>query len=237
MEKASVLNIKLDNLTASQALEEIGKFLISDKQHYVVLPYSEFIVRAQKDEEFKKILNESDLSLCESRGLLFMAKLLGQNLQENIYGVDLVYSLASSLELQTSRIFLLGGREEVVEKAGKKLGEKIIGTEHGYQDLNKVIDRINEIEPEILLVGLGSPMQEKWIYNNLTKMSSVKVAIGVGGAFDFISESIRRAPKFIQKVGLEWLWRFIRQPKRINRIYNATIKFSWLILKCKILKK
>jgi len=237
MEKTSILDIKLDNLTTDQVIEKIREFLNSDKQHYIVLPYSEFIVRAQKDEEFKRILNESDLSICESKGLLIVARFLGQNLQENIYGVDLIRRISDSVQCSNNNIFLLGGTDNVLEETKRKLKGNIVGTENGYQDLGVVINTINKVKPNILFVGLGSPMQEKWIYYNLDKMPSVKVAIGVGGAFDFISGKIKRAPKFLQKNGLEWLWRFILQPKRVNRIYNATIKFSWFILKCKVLKK
>ncbi len=220
--RIDILGVKIDNLTMDEALERIKGF--------VVLPYSEFIVRAQKDKEFRNILNSADLSLCESRGLQIVARFLGKRLKENITGVDLIYRLSG-------KIFLLGGKEGVAEKVKEKLNTEIVGVEHGYQDLDKVIEKINNTKPEILLVSLGSPRQEKWIYENLKKMPSVKLAIGVGGAFDFISGRIKRAPKFIQKIGLEWLWRLILQPQRVKRIYNGVIKLSWLTLKCKISKK
>lgn len=230
--KTDIFGVKIDNLTMVEVLEKIKDFLKDERQHYVVLPYSEFIVRAQKDAGFRKMLNEADLSLCESKGLYLVAKFLKKSIPESINGVDLIYNLRG-------KIFLLGGRKEVVEKARQKLGDKVIGAEHGHQDnvWGKVIDKINKVEPEILLIGLGSPKQEKWIYDNLKKMPSVKVAIGVGGALDFISGRVKRAPKILQKIGLEWLWRLILQPWRIKRIYNGVIKFSWLILKCKLRKK
>ncbi len=227
--KINILGVGIDNLTMDEVLEKISGF--------VVLPYSEFIVRAQKDEEFKNILNSADFCLCEGRGLQLAARFLGKKLKENIAGVDLIYKLNLESGVKNHRIFLLGGEKEVVKKAGVKLGKNVVGAEHGYQDLKKIIEKINKIEPDILLVGLGSPKQEKWIYENLKKMPSVKIAIGVGGAFDFISGRMKRAPKFFQKIGLEWLWRLILQPWRIKRIYNGVVKFSWLILKCKILKK
>ncbi len=220
--KIELFGIKFDNLTMEEVVEKIRGF--------VVLPYSEFIVRAQKDEEFKNILNRADFCLCESRGLYLTAKFLGKKLKESINGIELIYNLKG-------KIFLFGGKEGIAEKVKEKLGERVIGVEHGYQDFNAVIDKINQVEPDILLVGLGSPKQEKFIYENLSKMPSVKLAIGVGGAFDFISGRIKRAPKFVQKIGLEWLWRFILQPRRIKRICNGIIKLSWLILKCKTLKK
>ena len=228
--KINILGVKIDNLTIGEVFEKIERFLKSNKQHYIVLPYSEFIVRAQQDKEFRKILNDADLSLCESRGLRIVSRFLNKQFKENIAGVDLIFKLRG-------RIFLLGGKRGVADKAGKELNTKIVGSEHGYQNLEKVIEKINKIRPNILLVALGSPRQEKWINKNLKKMPSVKVAIGVGGAFNFISGRIKRAPKFLQKIGLEWLWRLILQPWRIGRIYNGIIKFSWLILKCKILNR
>jgi len=95
---------------------------------------------------------------------------------------------------------------------------------------NKLIQKINNARPDILFVAFGAPKQEVWIYENLKKMPTVKLAIGVGGSFDFISGKTRRAPLIFQKLGLEWLWRLILEPRRIKRIYNATVKFGWLIL-------
>ena len=103
--------------------------------------------------------------------------------------------------------------------------------------MKKVIKKINKAKPKILLVGLGSPKQEKWIYENLAKIPSVKVAIGVGGAFDFISGRIKRAPEFLQKIGLEWLWRLVLQPWRIKRVSKGVIGLSWLVLKSKVRNK
>lgn len=204
--KTEIFGIKFDNLTMDEAVEKIRGF--------VVLVYSEFVVRAQKDEEFKNILNKADFCLCEGRGLYLCAKILGKKLKQNINGVKLIKKLKG-------RIFLFGGTQEVIEKTAEKLGEGIVGFENGYQDFDKVIEKINLAKPDILLVGLGSPKQEKWIYENLKKMPSVKVAIGVGGAFDFISGHVRRAPKILQKIGLEWLWRLMLQPKRIKRIFKG----------------
>lgn len=224
-----IFGVKIDNLTMEEVLKKIRDFLKDGKQHYIVLPYSEFMVRAQKDEEFRKILNSADFCLCESHGLYLVARFLGKKLKEPINGVDLIYKLRG-------RIFLFGGKEGIAEKVKEKLGSNIVGAENGYLDLDKVIKKINLTKPEILLVGLGSPKQEEWIYNNLKKMPSVKLAIGVGGAFDFISGRIKRAPELIQKIGFEWLWRLILEPWRVKRIYNGVIKLSWLILKCKIQK-
>lgn len=232
-----IFDIKFDNLDIEEVLEKIGDFLNSDKQHYIVLPYSEFIIRAQKDEKFRDILNNADLSLCEGRGLYFALKFLGFSIKKEINGIELIYKLANNEQRTMNRIFLLGGTEEVVKKTAERLGKMVIGYEYGYGDLDKAIDKINKIKPDILLVGAGSPKQEKFIYYNLKKMPSVKVAIGVGGAFDFISGRIKRAPRFIQNIGLEWLWRLILQPKRFPRIFKGVFSLAWLTLKNVVLLK
>jgi len=202
--KIDLFGIKFDNPTMGEAVKEINGF--------VVLLYSEFVVRAQKDREFKNILNKADFCLCESKGLWLMARLLGKKFKEPINGVELIKKLKG-------RIFLFGGTQEVVEKTKQKLGEVIVGAENGYQDFDAVIEKINVIKPEILLVAFGSPKQEKFIYENFKKMPSVKLAIGVGGAFDFISGHKMRAPKILQNIGLEWLWRLALEPKRVGRIF------------------
>ena len=214
MAKIEIFGIKFDNLTMEDAVEKLGEGLPAGRQGFVVLPYSEFVMRAQKDEEFRNILNSADFCLCEGKGLWLMARLLGKRLKENINGIKLIKNLKG-------RIFLFGGTQEVVEKTKQKLGNNVVGAEDGYQDFDKVIEKINSIRPDILLVGLGSPKQEKFIYENLSKMPSVKLAIGVGGAFDYISEHVKRAPQFFQKIGIEWLWRLIVQPRRVGRILKG----------------
>jgi N-acetylglucosaminyldiphosphoundecaprenol N-acetyl-beta-D-mannosaminyltransferase len=226
--KTEIFGVKFDDLTMNEALEKI--------QGFVVLPYSEFIVRAQKDEEFRNILNSADFCLCEGRGLYLMARLMGKKLKQNIYGVELIYGINQKSKIKNQKLFLFGGREDVVKKTAEQLGDSVVDYEHGYQDEKKVVDKINLVKPDILLVGLGSPKQEKFIYENLKKMPSVKLAIGVGGAFDFISGHVKRAPRILQKIGLEWLWRLALEPKRIKRIYNGVFKLGFLVIKEKIFR-
>lgn len=236
MKKTEIFGVKFDDLTLDEALERI--------QGFVVLPYSEFIVRAQKNEEFKNILNSADFCLCEGRGLWLMARLMGKKLKQNIYGVDLIYKLSQRLKLpalggsasggKTQKLFLFGGKEDVVKKTAEKLGDCVIGYEHGYQDVDRVVDKINSVKPDVLLVGLGSPKQEKFISENLKKMPSVKLAIGVGGAFDFISGHVKRAPRILQKTSLEWLWRLVLGQKKLKRVFSGVFGLIFLAIKEKI---
>lgn len=132
------------------------------------------------------------------------------------------------------KLFLYGATANVVKRVADNFGETVIGFEHGYQEEAGVIDKINLLKPDVLLVGLGSPKQEEFIYRHLKDMPSVKLAIGVGGAFDFISGRIKRAPAPMQKAGLEWLWRFLLEPSRIKRIYTGVLGLIFLALKEKI---
>lgn len=241
MAKVEIFGIKFDNLTMEEAIKEVRGF--------VVLPYSEFIVRAQKDKEFKSILNSADFCLCEGRGLYFASKFMGKLLNGNINGVDLIYNICSKAQNpkfparggsasggKFQKVFLYGSHEDTVKKTAEKLGECVIGYEHGYQDADKVINKINLVKSDVLLVGLGSPKQEKFIAENLKKMPSVKLAIGVGGAFDFISGHIKRAPTFFQKAGLEWLWRFILGQKKMSRVFSGVFGLGFLVIKEKFFR-
>jgi N-acetylglucosaminyldiphosphoundecaprenol N-acetyl-beta-D-mannosaminyltransferase len=174
--------------------------------------------------------------------LIFYPKYCRQILPERISGVDLIYKICQKFQNSDYSIFFLGAENGVAEKTAQKLKEKfpnlkIAKAESGIKKNSKLIENINQVKPDILFIALGAPKQEKWIAENLEKIPSVKLAIGVGGAFDFISGKIKRAPKFMRRLGLEWLWRFIFQPWRAKRIFTATVIFVWKVLKFKIKKE
>lgn len=171
--------------------------------------------------------------------LVFYSKYSRQVLPERIHGIDLLLRLVNKYHNRKEiKFFLLGAQKGVASVAAKRLAKKfpgmnIVGTFSG--DADKKGDKvalalINQAKPDILFVAYGAPKQEKWIARNLKKMPSVKMAVGVGGSYDMISGKIKRAPVRMRNANLEWLWRLIVQPVRIGRIYNATVKFPWLIL-------
>jgi len=255
--KIEILGVKFDNLDKDEVLAEMGKFLESDRQHHIVLPYSEFLVRAKRDKDFRDILNRADLCIAEGIGPLLASRILGRPLRGRFTGIELIYELAAFGEPRPWRgirnsfdatqdrqesglkLFLFGGKKGVAEEAATRLKDKypnleIAGTVDGenYNDPEKhqeIIDAINQSRPQILLVALGSPQQEQWIVNHLSKIPSVKIAIGVGGAFDFISGRRKRAPAFFQSAGFEWLWRVSWEPTRLPRMIDAVIMFPFLI--------
>lgn len=158
-------------------------------------------------------------------------------LPQRVTGVDLMVQIAERSGKEGWRIFLLGAQEGIAEIAAKNLQSRypdaqIVGTYSGSPspaEEEEIASRINTVAPDILFVAYGSPAQEFWIARNLSRFTTVKAAIGVGGAFDFIARKIRRAPRFLRTIGLEWLWRLLMQPKRAKRIYRATIRFPYKV--------
>lgn len=169
--------------------------------------------------------------------ILFKPKSVRSVLKQRITGVDLFKKIVNGSEDYGWRVFLLGASKGVADRVIKKFSKthakaKFVGCFAGTpreEDEEEICKTINEVKPDILFVAYGSPEQEFWIHRNLFKLNSVKVAIGVGGAFDFWSGKVKRAPNFLQRIGLEWLWRLTREPKRFIRIWNATVKFIRLI--------
>lgn len=230
--KVNISGIKIDQIDLNQSVDKINSLLASKKQHYVVTVNPEFIVEASKDEDFERVLNEASLAICDGFGLVLVS---GGKLKR-VTGVDLSQKL---LKDEKNKIFLLGGNEGSAKKLLTEYSQSVVGAERGgkinennwlLSNNDKMIAKINESGASILLVGFGQIKQEMWITNNLSKMPKVKVAIGVGGTFDYLSGSIKRAPKLIRVIGLEWLYRLITQPTRIPRIFNATFKFLWLVI-------
>ncbi|OGZ34934.1 MAG: hypothetical protein A3A94_02890 [Candidatus Portnoybacteria bacterium RIFCSPLOWO2_01_FULL_43_11] len=229
MLKIKILDVKIDNLTASKALKKVERFMTDGKQHYIVTANPEFLVKAQNDDEFKKILNQADLAVADGVGLVFASWFLGQPLKQRITGVDLIESICNLASRKNWPVFLLGGREGVAESVVNNLKKK-------YYLLNIKAFEAREVlfSQGILFVAFGAPKQEKWIVENLGKMPLIKLAMGVGGAFDFIAGQIPRAPKILRIIGLEWLWRLIQEPRRVKRIFKAVVVFPWLVIKSRI---
>lgn len=174
--------------------------------------------------------------------LIFYPKYTRQIFKERVTGVDLFQDVSGIASQKAWRIFLLGGKSGVAAKVKKILekvypGIQVVGHYAGSPDVvdeTRIVQEINDAEPDILFVAYGAPNQEFWISRNLSKVPSVKMAMGIGGAFDMVSGERKRAPEYMQKLGLEWLWRLVKEPKRAKRIYNATVRFVLLVIKEKI---
>lgn len=170
--------------------------------------------------------------------LLFLPKFCQKVFPERITGVDFMQSLIAAVQEFDVPVFLLGAKPGVAEDVKKILETKyprtrIVGTFSGSpheDDFPRIQSLIAETRPALLFVAYGAPAQEFWIAKHLHELKSVKLAIGVGGAFDFIAGVRKRAPHFLQKLGLEWLWRLFQEPSRIRRIWNATVKFPYVTI-------
>ncbi len=240
--KVEVLGIKIDQVTYQQSLEEAKKMINAGGKHYVVTPNPEMIVAAQSDSQFRDILTKADLAIADGFGLVKLANLTGRILPERIAGVDFVQGLAALAQEFGFNMFLLGAAEDVADKAANNLKKvfpklKIVGTFSGDADEtqdHKALSVLKSKKIDILIVAYGQVKQEKWIKRNLPKLN-VKLAIGVGGALDFISGNRRRAPVWLQRAGLEWAFRLINEPWRLKRQF-ALPYFVYLVIREKLKK-
>lgn len=224
-EKFEILGIKIDNISMDEAAGVLEEYLNMDMCSMVFTPNSEILVEAVKDREFEEILNKGHLVVPDGIGVVIASRFYGTPFKERVAGFDLTMHLVEIANKKGSRIYLLGGKEGVAEEAAIKLTERysglnIAGARNGYFDTDseeKIINDINNSKADILLAALGAPKQEKFIYKHRDELK-VKIAAGIGGSLDILAGRAKRAPEFYQKAGLEWLYRLIKQPKRIIRI-------------------
>ncbi len=261
-----ILGVKINQVTYQEALKEALKLTNGKIQSYITTPNPEILLEAEKNSQFKKVLNSSQLNIPDGTGLLWAANyktrleyktLAGhiitwlytlilsifirpsKPLKERVTGTDLMEGLIKEGAKTGLKIFLLGAAPGVAEKLKTKMGKKypgiqIVGTSSDSKEADKedeIIKKINKSEAQVLFVAFGAPHQEMWIARNLQKLNTARLAVGVGGAFDFLSGTSPRAPKFMRNLGLEWLYRLFKQPKRFKRIFNAVIKFPIAVLK------
>ncbi len=225
-ERLSILSVPVDAVTYSQWLAMIGQWVKSAASaRHVCTVNPEFLMIAQHDPNFFNILNRADLCVPDGVGLLWAAKHLGHELPERVTGSDGLPRIAERAAVEGWRLFFLGAGPEVAQKAADVLVERhpalqIVGIYEGSpapEEEDAIIERINASAADILFVAYGAPVQDKWIARNLPRLQ-VRMAMGVGGAFDFIAGVIPRAPLWMQQAGLEWLYRLYLQPWRIRRM-------------------
>ncbi len=232
----SILDIPIHDVTTEETLTLIDQFVREGVPHQICTVNPEFIMLAQKDAEFKQILDRSALNLPDGIGVVWAAKRVGHPVRERVAGSDLVAQIADRAQQTGWRIFLLGAAEGVAEQAAIKLKERypqthIVGTYAGsprVEDEADIAARIRSAEANVLLVAYGAPKQDKWIARNLER-TGVAVAMGIGGSLDFIVGTQKRAPRWMQRVGLEWLYRLVREPWRWRR-QLALPRFVWEVL-------
>ncbi len=223
--QAAVMGIPIAPARMGEAAAWIAAWVQSRSGKAVFTVNPEIVMLAGRDDEFARILRDSDLNLADGIGVVLAARLAGVDIPERVAGADLVEHLGEIGGALGWSIFFLGGREGVARRAGEALarqhpGLRIAGwseADSGEAADEETIAAINAVNTDLLLVAFGAPRQECWIARNLKNLD-VGVAIGVGGTFDFMAGDVPRAPRLMRAVGLEWLYRLIKQPSRWRRM-------------------
>lgn len=232
MEQLSIMGVRINNVTMKEVLNTIEESIKNNKKYVIYTPNTEFIMMCQDDEEFLNYMNKSDINIPDGIGLIYAAKLKGLPLKEKVAGYDLSVNMLEMANKDKLKLYAIGGKPGVAETAMKKVKEKyqninIVGCHHGYfkgshlgikghEEEIQVIKEINEAKPDILFVGFGAKKQEQWIQYNKDKLDT-KIIIGNGGTLDGLAGNVKRAPDIFIKLGLEWFYRLIKEPKRITR--------------------
>ena len=222
--KTTILGIAVDGVTMEEALDRLEAFVHDRQPRLVATANAEMVMVAQDDPELFSILNSADLVLADGAGVVWAAKKLGSGVPERVAGYDLTQELLRRAAIAKHRIYWLGAAPGVAETAARRASELYpgiitTGIHDGFffSEDPSIIRNIHEAKPDILLCALGVPKQEKWLDAHLKELG-VPVSIGVGGTFDVMAGVMKRAPLWMQKAKLEWLFRGLLQPKRAGRL-------------------
>ena len=221
--RTDVLGVAFDNVTIDEAVDRALALLEEDGPHLVVTPNPEIVQRAEKDPEFAGILAQADLVLPDGVGVIYAAKILGRPLRARVPGIDFAAALLARIAGTGTRLFLLGAAPGVAELAAVNLraaypGLVVCGFHDGYfKEDRPVADAIREARADLVFVCLGAPKQEKWIAAN-GAAAGARLYVGLGGSLDVFAGKVERAPESFQRLGLEWLYRLLKQPSRIGRM-------------------
>lgn len=235
MARMEFMNIEIDNLTMSEALEVIDKMIQNNKSAYVVTPNVDHLVQLETNKELQAVYKNADLILADGMPLLWISRWYGRPIKEKISGSDLFPELCNLAAKKSYKMFFLGAAEGVATKAAENLKRKYIGLqvvgiysppygfENDIQEVAKIKQMIKNVEPHILIVGLGCPKQEKFMYYHCAELG-VPISLGLGASFDFEAGNIKRAPGWMRNHGLEWLYRITQDPKRMFKRYMVDDK-------------
>ena len=230
---------KLYKKSAQSFYEILSDNLKNNKKTFVVTANPETFMISEKNEDVRKmLLDKETVMVPDGIGVLKAGKKIGYNIEERITGIDIANELLKFGNEQKKSIYLFGSKQEVIDSMKIVIKEqypnlKLVGTSNGYvTDKDKVFDEIVKLEPDIVLVALGIPLQEMLIYKHLNRFKK-GICVGIGGSFDVMSGMKKRAPKIFIKLNLEWLYRIMKEPKRFKRFYNSNVKFILEIRKYK----
>lgn len=232
MKKVDIMGTRINNVTMDETVSICDKKIINGEQYVIYTPNTEFIMMAKKDDEFRDLLNKSDLNIPDGIGLIYAAKIKKHPLKEKVAGYDLTVNLIKLANEKNLKIYFVGGKPGVAEKATQNIKKdypnvNIVGVSDGYfkgthlgmpghDEEKRLIDDINDKAPDMLFVGFGAKKQEQWIEYN-KNLINAKILVGNGGTLDGLAGEVKRAPDIYIKLGLEWFYRLMKEPKRIKR--------------------
>ena len=222
-EKINVLGVAFDNLTMDEAVERGWELMARREAAYVVTPNPEIVMVCRDDPEAAAAVAGASLTIADGIGVVYGARMQKTPLKQKLPGIDFTQGLLERMAREGKRLFLLGSKPGVAEKARDNLtarwpGLRVAGVHDGYfQDDGPVVEQINAAAPDLLLVCLGAPKQEKWMHRHAHELD-VGLMIGAGGSMDVFAGTVERAPEGWQRAGLEWLYRLLKEPRRIGRM-------------------
>lgn len=232
----TLLGVKIHRVDMAGTLALIREYVSSGQPHIIVTADASSVVRAQNDDEFRYLVNAADLVTPDGHGVLKAASMLGSPLIERVSGVEIAKEMCRMSAEEGFSVYFLGAAPGVAELAVKNLKERfpalnVAGVHDGYFDPSKdseIVEKVRNSGAQALLVAMGIPRQEKFIFDNMNKLG-VCVAMGVGGSFDVFSGKVKRAPVWFQKHGLEWLYRLVKDPTKIKKA-AALPKFASMVM-------
>lgn len=243
MSICKILGVPFANITPEEAVDRGVSYLNNNGKSMIFTPNPEMVMEARKDREFMEVLNSSTMNIPDGIGIIYGSKFTSNPIKYRVAGCDLIQELFDRMKDMDKTAYFFGSAPGVADEAKKAMeakykGLKIAGTANGYFDKERekeIIAEINELKPDLLLVGIGFPRQEKWIYNHIRELN-IKLAIGVGGSLDVLSGSVKRAPDFFINHNLEWFYRLITQPSRFVRMLQLPL-FMLVVIRNKLFGK
>lgn len=238
-----ILGVPFVNISPSEAVDRVVSYLNGNGKSMIFTPNPEMVMEARKNKEFMEILNSSTMNVPDGIGIIYGSKFTQNPIKERVAGYDLMLGVFDKMKDMGKTAYFFGGAPGIADRAKAVIEErfpglKIVGTANGYFDKERereIIAEINMLKPDLLLVGIGFPKQEKWIYEHI-KGLNIKAAAGVGGSFDGWCGNVPRAPKFFIDNNIEWFYRLIKQPSRIGRMMQLPL-FMLVVIRNKILGK
>ncbi len=235
-----ILGVPFSNISPDEAIDRVIAYLDGKGKSMIFTPNPEMVMEARRNKEFMEILNSSAMNVPDGIGIVYASRLTSSPIRERVAGYDMLLGVFERIKDSGKTVYFFGSAPGIADRAKKAIEERfegirIVGTANGYFDAERekeIIDEINLLKPDLLLVGIGFPRQEKWIYDNIKRLN-IRVAVGVGGSFDGWCGNVPRAPQFFIKHNLEWFYRLIKQPSRIGRMMQLPL-FMLVVIRSRI---